>query len=39
MAFDRAKFIAPYKAETQEHLNNLNSGLLKLEKIWRTILF
>ncbi len=32
MAFDRAKFIAPYKAETLEHLSNLNSGLLKLEK-------
>ena len=32
MAFDRAKFIGPYKAETLEHLNNLNLGLLKLEK-------
>lgn len=32
MAFDRAKFIAPYKAETLEHLSNLSSGLLKLEK-------
>lgn len=32
MVFDRSKFIGPYKAETLEHLNNLNLGLLKLEK-------
>ncbi len=32
MAFDRSKFIAQFRAETVEHLQNLNGGLLKLEK-------
>jgi len=32
MGFDKTKFIARYKAETQEHIQKLNDGLLKLEK-------
>ena len=32
MVFDRTKFVAQYKAETQEHIQKLNDGLLKLEK-------
>lgn len=32
MAFDKTKFIAQYKAETQEHIQKLNQGLLTLEK-------
>lgn len=32
MPFDRSKFIEQFKAETREHLQNLNLGLLKLEK-------
>ncbi len=32
MEFDKSKFIAQYKEETREHLQNLNEGLLKLEK-------
>lgn len=32
MAFDKSKFIEQFKAETREHLSNLNLGLLKLEK-------
>ena len=32
MGFDKTKFIARYKAETQEFIQKLNDGLLKLEK-------
>ena len=32
MEFDKSKFIGQYKEETREHLQNLNEGLLKLEK-------
>ena len=32
MGFDKTKFIAQYKAETEEHVQKLNDGLLKLEK-------
>lgn len=32
MEFDRSKFIAQFKAETREHIQKLNEGLLKLEK-------
>lgn len=32
MPFDRSKFIEQFRAETREHLQNLNLGLLKLEK-------
>lgn len=32
MPFDKSKFIEQYKAETREHVENLNLGLLKLEK-------
>lgn len=32
MEFDKSKFIGQYKEETREHLQNLNDGLLKLEK-------
>lgn len=32
MAFDKSKFVNQFKEETLEHLQNLNSGLLKLEK-------
>ncbi len=32
MGFDKTKFIAQYKAETQEHIQKLNQGLLRLEK-------
>lgn len=32
MVFDKSKFLGQYKAETGEHLANLNQGLLKLEK-------
>ncbi len=32
MGFDKSKFIGQYKEETREHLQNLNEGLLKLEK-------
>ena len=32
MGFDKTKFISQYKAETQEHIQKLNDGLLQLEK-------
>lgn len=32
MPFDKSKFIGTYKAETREHLQKLNLGLLRLEK-------
>ena len=32
MAFDKSKFIDQFKAETREHIQTLNLGLLKLEK-------
>ncbi|MCX5679987.1 MAG: hybrid sensor histidine kinase/response regulator [Candidatus Omnitrophica bacterium] len=32
MPFDKSKFIEQFKAETLEHLQNLDLGLLKLEK-------
>jgi len=32
MRYDKRKFIAQYKAETQDHIQKLNDGLLKLEK-------
>ena len=32
MHFDKSKFIGQFKAETKEHIQNLNQGLLKLEK-------
>ncbi|MFH1776565.1 MAG: chemotaxis protein CheW [Candidatus Omnitrophota bacterium] len=32
MAFDRSKFIERFKAETREHVQKLNLGLLRLEK-------
>lgn len=32
MAFDKSKFIDQFKAETREHIQKLNEGLLKLEK-------
>ena len=32
MAIDKSKFLAPFKAETKEHLGNLNQGILDLEK-------
>jgi len=32
MPFDKSKFIETYKAETREHIQKLNLGLLKLEK-------
>ena len=32
MAFDKSKFINQFKEETREHIQNLNEGLLKLEK-------
>ena len=32
MAFDKSKFIGQFKEETKDHLQKLNSGLLKLEK-------
>jgi two-component system chemotaxis sensor kinase CheA len=32
MPFDKSKFIETYKAETREHIEKLNLGLLKLEK-------
>lgn len=32
MPFDKSKFINTYKAETREHIQNLNLGLLDLEK-------
>ncbi len=33
MPFDKSKFIEQFKVETREHLEKLNRGLLKLEKI------
>ncbi|MCX5700517.1 MAG: chemotaxis protein CheW [Candidatus Omnitrophica bacterium] len=35
MPFDKSKFIETYKTETREHIQKLNLGLLKLEKIPR----
>ncbi|KJJ85350.1 signal transducing histidine kinase, homodimeric domain protein [Candidatus Omnitrophus magneticus] len=32
MAIDKSKFLEQFKSETAEHLQNLNLGLLKLEK-------
>jgi two-component system chemotaxis sensor kinase CheA len=32
MAIDKSKFLAPFKAETKEHLDKLNEGILELEK-------
>lgn len=32
MAFDRSKFIDSFKAETRDHIQKLNQGLLRLEK-------
>jgi len=32
MAIDKSKFIEQFKAETAEHIQKLNQGLLKLEK-------
>ena len=32
MAFDKSKFIDQFKAETREHLEAINLGLLKIEK-------
>ena len=32
MAIDKSKFIGQFKAETREHIQKLNQGLLKLEK-------
>lgn len=32
MAIDKSKFLGPFKAETKEHLGNLNQGILDLEK-------
>lgn len=32
MAFDKSKFIGPFKEETLEHIRKLNDGFLKLEK-------